>query len=65
MCDLLNPNNPLYDPAFAMEYAQIRSAAVPWHYADECTISEHLDALTALMHAFCSPTLVAQNAPYA
>ncbi|BDA51105.1 probable little elongation complex subunit 2 at C-terminar half [Coccomyxa sp. Obi] len=28
MCDLLNPNNPLYDPAFALEYAQIRGAAV-------------------------------------
>ncbi|KAK9902171.1 hypothetical protein WJX75_006859 [Coccomyxa subellipsoidea] len=27
MCDLLNPNNPLYDPAFALEYAQIRDAA--------------------------------------
>ncbi len=24
MCDMLNPNNPLYDPAFALEYAQIR-----------------------------------------
>jgi hypothetical protein len=28
MCDLLNPNNPLYDPAFALEYAQIRWGAL-------------------------------------
>ena len=28
MCDMLNPNNPLYDPAFALEYAQIRWAAL-------------------------------------
>jgi hypothetical protein len=24
LCDLLNPNNPRYDPAFALEYAHIR-----------------------------------------
>lgn len=28
VCDLLNPNNALYDPAFALEYAHIRCVTV-------------------------------------